>query len=108
MVVAMTAPSHQRFGRCELVGGAKFAALPGGGASLCAEVERAVSAQAPNASYQVVINVITPSRLSAIPIVNGKSLPAQNVAMMDGKLNADSIKRFAAAVAAAVAKASVP
>jgi hypothetical protein len=104
----MSAPAHQRFGRCELVGGEKLAALPGGGASLCAEVERAIKAQAPAANYNILINVLTPSRLSAIPVVNGKPLPAQNVAMMDGQLNQGSIKRFAAAVAAAVVKASKP
>lgn len=108
MAPAMSAPAHQRFGQCELVGGERLAALPGGGAGLCTEIERAIKQRAPSASYHIVINVLTSSRLSAVPVVNGKSLPAQNFAVMDGELSQDSVKRFAAAIGEAVLKASHP
>lgn len=46
------------------------------------------------------------SRLSAVLIVNGRTLPDQNFAVMDRELSPDSIRRFAQALALEVAKAA--
>ena len=46
------------------------------------------------------------SRLSAVLVVNGRTLPAQNFAVMDSGLDMASIRRFAAALAGEVAKAA--
>jgi len=46
------------------------------------------------------------ARLSATLIVDGRTLPVQNFAVMDRGLDAASIRRFAQSLAEAVAKAA--
>jgi len=46
------------------------------------------------------------SRLLAVLVVNGRTLPDQNFAVMDRELSPDSIRRFAQALAIEVAKAA--
>jgi len=46
------------------------------------------------------------ARLSAALVVNGRTLPEQNFAVMDSGLDAGAIRRFAQSLAQAVAKAA--
>lgn len=93
-------------GRCAVTGGEKLRPETITNAAICSEVEGAIAAQAPMARYSADITFLSPSRLAATLIVNGRTLPVQNFAVMDGKLSNASIKRFAAALAVAVAEAS--
>jgi hypothetical protein len=92
--------------RCQIVGGDKLLASSGGSATVCAEIERAIAATAPNAQYRVEVKVLSKSRLSASLIVDGHALPEQNFAIMDSELDAGAIQRFAASLARAVAGAA--
>lgn len=89
---------------CSVVEGDKLPAEAGGPESLCAAVERAVASAAPNVRYTAEITVISPSRLAATLVVNGQTLPRQNFAIMDSKLNNGAIERFANSLAAEIAK----
>jgi hypothetical protein len=105
---AMIAATHGPSGRCRIVAGEKLPARLGGGSALCAEVERAIAKVAPNARYSAEVKVISPSRLAAAVIVNGRMLPEQKFAAMDRELDPASIQRFAQALAAEVAKVANP
>jgi hypothetical protein len=98
-VSAMSASRH-----CTVVEGDKLPAGTGGPNGLCAAVERAIASAAPNVRYTAEIRVISPSRLAATLVVNGQTLPQQNFAIMDSKLNSGAIGRFANSLAAEVAK----
>ena len=74
--------------------------------TICVEVERAISSRAAGVQYSVEIRVLSPSRLAATLVVDGRTLPVQNFAVMDGKLSDGTIKRFADALAAAVVEAT--
>jgi hypothetical protein len=93
-------------GRCQIVAGEKLPSSIGGSTAVCAEVERAIAATAPNAQYRVEVKVLSKSRLSASLIVDGHALPEQNFAIMDSELDAGAIQRFAASLARAVAGAA--
>jgi hypothetical protein len=92
---------------CRIVSTGKAASAVDGTA-ICAEVERAIAAAAPNARYTAEIKLLSASRLAAILVVNGRTLPEQNFAVMDRQLDRASIGRFAESLAAAVAKAIRP
>ena len=89
-------------GRCHVVGGGK--SVDAG--AICGEIERAITAQRPKVQYTAEVRVLSPSRLAATLIVNGRTLPVQNFAVMDGKLGTGSIARFASALARAVVEAT--
>jgi hypothetical protein len=93
-------------GHCRVVAGGKLLAGSGGADALCAEIERAVAAAAPRAHYSAEIRAMPRARLSATLVVDGRTLPEQNFALMDRELGPDSMRRFAAALAAEVAKAA--
>ena len=93
--------------RCHVVAGEKLAGS-GGTSAICAAVEKAIAAKAPNANYSAQVRVLSPSRLSALLIVDGHTLPEQKFAVMDRDLNPGSIQRFAESLAAEVAKAAKP
>ena len=95
----MSARVNEPLGRCELVGGEKLAIASGGGGAICAEVERAIAVEAPGVSYSAKIKLLSPSRLAATLVANGRTLPVQNFAVMDGNLSEGSIKHFARALA---------
>lgn len=78
----------------------------GGSEAVCREIERAIAAAAPTARYRASIKVMSSSRLLAVLVVNGRTLPDQNFAVMDRELSPDSIRRFAQALAIEVAKAA--
>lgn len=98
--------SRAPLGRCRVVAGDALLAGSGGADALCAEIERAVAAAAPGTRYAAEIKAMPRARLSATLVVNGHSLPEQNFAVMDRELDPGSIRRFAAALATAVAKAA--
>ena len=91
--------------RCVVTGSEKL--RPESVASaICSEVEAAIDAEAPKVRYSADIRVLSPTRLAATLIVNGRTLPVQNFAVMDGQLSNASVKRFATALGVAVAKAT--
>jgi hypothetical protein len=94
--------------QCSVVAGEKLAATSAGAALLCSEVERAIASAAPGASYRVQIKVLSPSRLVAILVVNGRTLPEQHFAITDRELNRGAIERFAHLLGLEVAKAAKP
>ena len=89
---------------CSVVDGDKLPAAVGGAEGLCAALERAAASAAPGARYTAEVRVLSASRLSAIVVVNGKTLPQQNFAIMDSKLNSSAVERFARSVAEEIAK----
>ena len=103
---AMSAPPPHQLGHCRVIGGDKLPASSGGAEAICAAIERAVSAEAPGVRFTAEVRVVTPSMLSANLVVNGRTLPDQKFAVMDRKLGEASIRRFATALAAEVAKAA--
>lgn len=73
---------------------------------ICSVIEQAVAARAPNVPYSAKVRIVSTSRLAATLIVNGKTLPEQNFAVMDRELNASAIQHFANGLADAIAKAA--
>ena len=59
----------------------------------------------PGTPFSVEVTAISPSRLAAEMTVNGKSLPQQNFAVMDNRIDRNSIRRFAHSLGE-IAKAS--
>ena len=104
---AMTTRSDVPAAGCRVVSTGKAASAVDGTA-ICAEVERAIAAAAPNARYRAEIKLLSASRLAAVLVVNGHTLPEQNFAVMDRQLDRASIRRFAESLAATVAKAAHP
>ena len=100
------APGGQPGGRCVVDSAAKLPAASGGADAICREIERAVAVNAPTARYSVNVQVVSSSRLSAVLVVNGRTLPEQNFAVMDRELNPGAIRRFAESLAGEVAKAA--
>jgi hypothetical protein len=103
---AMTPPRAVTIGHCTITGGESLPAGSGGNEALCAAIERAVAARAPTARYTVQVKVLPRSRLSAVLVVNGRTLPEQKFAVMDRELNSTSIERFADSLADQVAEAA--
>jgi hypothetical protein len=104
--LAMSSTGSARFGACTIIGGDSLPPVSGGSEGVCRAIERAVKAQAPTVRYQAEVKVISGSRLSAALVVNGKTLPEQRFAVMDGRLSSGAVERFAQAVASAVAEAA--
>lgn len=100
----MSAPASER-PQCSVVDGRKLPPASGGGAALCAAIERAVAARAPGVAVSTEVRVLSSSRLSAIVTVNGRTLPEQSFARMDRDLDGSAFERFAEALAAEVVKA---
>jgi hypothetical protein len=105
---AMSAPGPTPLGGCHVIGGEKLPAASGGSRALCAEVERAIARLAPTVQYRAEIKVLSPSRLAAGLVVNGRDLPEQKFAIMDSDLNPGAIQRFAHSLATEIAKAAKP
>jgi hypothetical protein len=91
---------------CAVTGAEKLPAETGGPDALCSAIDRAVAGQAPGVRFTAQVKVISDSRMAAALVVNGKPLPEQNFAVMDRKLDQNSLRRFAEAIAAKVAKAA--
>ena len=99
---AMSGSGTARIGPCTVIGKDSLPASSGGANALCGAIERAIKAQAPTVHYSVEVKVISASRLSAVLVVNGKTLPEQRFAVMDRELNPGSIERFAQSLALVV------
>jgi hypothetical protein len=89
---------------CHVENAHKLPATSGGAEALCIAIERAMRAALPTARYSAAVDVLSPSRLSAVLVVNGQRMPEQNFAVMDRELSPGSIQRFAEALATEVAK----
>lgn len=99
----MTAEAKRPLGQCRVAGKLRVPVAPD---VICAEIERAIASEAPAVHYSAEITVLSPSRLTAKLVVEGRVLPLQNFAVMDQNLSESTIKRFASSVAAIVAKAA--
>ena len=86
---------------CRVIAAEKLTAESGGAAALCAEVERAVGAAVPSGKYGVEVRVLSPARLSATMVVDGRKLPEQNLASSDRNLTPGAVRRFARSLAQA-------
>ena len=85
---------------CRVIAGEKLLpASSGGSQAICAAIEAAVNEKAPNAHYTAEVKVLRKSMLATTIVVNGRTLPEQNFAVMDRDLNPTSIKRFAESIA---------
>ena len=90
---------------CQVIDGGKLPANSGGAKALCEAVTAAVEAQAPGKGYSVEIRVLGSSRLAAsVMTKDGRKIAEQNLASMDKPITSGSFKRFAAAIAAELAK----
>lgn len=91
---------------CRVVGGNKLPAGSGGEQGVCAAVEQAVAAEAPQTGASIEVRVLSASSLAAtITTADGRTLPEQRMATMDRTLTEASIQRFARTIAAELAKA---
>jgi hypothetical protein len=102
---AMSRTENERTVRCTVVGGDKLATQLGGTELVCHTIERAIAARTPTRDYRVEVKIISPSRLSAQLMVQGRLLPEQRFAVMDRKLSSSSIQHFADSLAGLVAEA---
>ena len=93
-------------GTCRVVAGEKLLVASGGAGALCDEIHKAVAAAAPKVRYSAEVRALSPSRLAATLVVNGKALPEQNFAVMDRNLSTASIREFAESLAQEVARAA--
>jgi hypothetical protein len=95
-------PAH-----CRVVGEQKFLGAEQE-AALCDEIERAIAAAAPTATYTAEVKTLSSTRLAATLVVDGRMLPVQNFAVMDDTLKPASMKRFADSIAREVLAATKP
>lgn len=101
---AMSA-SEQGEPRCGVIGGELLPLESGGADALCSAIATATAKQAPGLKYNVEIRVLARSRLTAlITMSDGRKLPEQNFVRMDKPLSRGSFDRFAATIAAEIAK----
>jgi hypothetical protein len=91
-------------GPCHVIGGDK---LPPAVRQdvICTEIARAMTQRAAAVKYSVEVKILSPSRLSAVLVANGRTLPDQNFAVSDRELNSGAIRRFAESLAGEAAKA---
>ena len=97
---AMSAPTP----RCQVAGADKLPAEVGGPSAVCAAIERAMAEALPKVSYTARIEVRSKAAMTATIVADGREVPKQELTVMDRNLNIRSIERFAASVAAQVAK----
>lgn len=103
MTQSAARPDH-----CQVIGGDKLPAEVGGANAVCAMIEAAIREKAPGRNYGIRVDVLSPSSLAAtVSLMGGPTLPEQKMAVSDRKLNRESVERFAAAIADAVAGATV-
>jgi hypothetical protein len=100
----MSAPERAQ-GPCRVTGAEKLPAEAGGAAAICAAVQQAVAAQAPNLRYSAEIRVLSRTALAANLETAGRKLPELKFSVSDRELNPRAIRQFADSVAAALAGA---
>jgi hypothetical protein len=96
---------EQAQGPCRVTGAEKLPAGAGGAGAICAAVERAVAAQAPNVRYSVEVRVLSRTALAANLETAGRKLPELKFSVSDRELNPRAIGHFADSVAEALAGA---
>jgi hypothetical protein len=96
---------EQAQGPCRLTGAENLPAKAGGSGAICAAVERAVAARAPNLRYSVEVRVLSRTALAANLETGGRSLPELRFSVSDRELNPLAIGHFADSVADALAAA---
>ena len=102
---AMSAAERSSTG-CHVTGGELLPPESGGADALCKAIADAAAEQAPGQGYSVEVRVLPRSRLSGtITTSDGRKLPEQSFVRMDKPLSIGAFERFAAAIAAALAKA---
>ena len=102
---AMTDSTHEPVS-CRVSGADKALADAGGPAALCELIERAAQARAPGVSFQVEVRAPTAYSLAArVRFPDGQVLPDLNMSISDRSINRNSVERFAAVIADAVAEA---
>jgi hypothetical protein len=102
---AMNSPSIQPI--CIVEHGDRLPPETGGTAGLCAAIIKAAAEGTGGLPASVQVRVLSASRLSAtVTLADGRVLPDQNMASSDRQLNSSSIERFAAAIAAEIARAN--
>jgi hypothetical protein len=97
---------EQAQGPCRVSGGEKLPAEAGGADAICAAVQRAVAAKAPNLRYTADVRVLSRSSLAADVTASGRKLPELRFSVSDRELNPTAIGHFAESVAAALAQAN--
>jgi hypothetical protein len=100
----MSTPGQAQ-GPCRVTGAEKLPAEAGGAGAICAAVERAVAAQAPNVRYSVEVRVLSRTALAANLETAGRKLPELKFSVSDRELNPRAIGHFADSVAEALAGA---
>ena len=99
--------SESQLSNCHVVGGELLPVESGGADALCQAIRSAAAEQAPGFGYSVEVRVLPRSRLSALVTTSdGRKLPEQNFVRMDRPLSRGAFERFAAAIAAELAKAN--
>ncbi len=98
----MSTPERAQ-GPCRVTGAEKLPAQAGGAGAICAAVERAVAAQAPNVRYSVEVRVLSRTALAANLETAGRKLPELRFSVSDRELNPQAIGHFADFVADALA-----
>ena len=92
--------------RCRVTGVDKLPAEVGGAAGICAAIQQAAAADAPDAAYSVEVRIASSTRLSAVVTMDdSRVLPERTLAISDSNLRKSSIERFAKGLAAEIAKA---
>jgi len=90
--------------RCQVAGADKLPAEVGGASAVCHAIERAMAEALPKVRYTAQIEVRSKAAMTATIVADGREVPKQELTVMDRNLNIRSIERFAASVAAEVAK----
>jgi len=103
---AMTTFDARPLGQCRVVAGEKWLSDAGGASAVCSEIERAMTAAAPDVPYSAEVRALSRSRISATLLINGLELPQQEFAVMDANLGIESIRRFAASLGEAAKAAT--
>jgi hypothetical protein len=103
---AVTPAAKSGHGQCKIVEGEKYLGVELGSSTICSAIERAIAAEAPAVAYNARIKVLSPSRLTAALVVNGRALPEHKFAVMDNNLSAQAVERFAQSLALAAADAA--
>ena len=101
------AVSAPQLGHCRVLNDAKLPPDSGGASSICAEIEQAVAAKAPNVAYKAEVRVLSKSGLAVNVEVGGRKLEEQHFSIMDRYINPTFIKRVADSVADQVATAAM-
>ncbi len=100
---AMMAPAAAS-ARCQVLNGEKLLAASGGAAALCQAIERATAARGLEMRFTVQVRVEPRSMFSAeVTLLDGRKLPAVQMAEMDRPITKDTLDRFGFAIADHVA-----